>query len=272
MSSRTLRSRWNRFSLLPALAFALAAACGPAGATTLLNVQFGQSNIGISSPTVAYHGAAVAGNAGDQWNQVLMPFNIGGPFGYGASNLALTDITGAATGVTMSYHTPDAAIHWFSAFTGGPYDALMSSYLFADGRRNSGSTSDGPGVVTFSGLVPDNVYHLFVYSAADTVGRGTRFTSGDGMVSTVVRSSGQSNFVAGATYADMAITSTSFGQLSLIINRADDTGTVWLPEGDLNGLQLQGLIPSAVPEPGTGAMLLLGVVAVPLMARRRLRA
>jgi hypothetical protein len=238
----------------------------PARAGDLIDVQFGQNDYSAGLvPTTAYQGAAVVGAPGDRWNLVTAPYFSAGN---GADNIPLFEAGGAATGVSLSYYTPNSAIHWFTPFTGGAYDALMSSYLFADNGNNGGATT-GPAVVSFSGLLPNTGYQLLVYSVADTVGRGTRFTSGDGRVSTVVRSDGSSTFEQGANYGVMSIRSTPFGQISLIVTNAEGATPTMFPEGDLNGIQLVGPLTSPVPEPGAGALLAGGLGLLALAARRR---
>jgi len=245
-----------RFLALAMLAPALLCAVPAASAGDLIDVQFGTQGNFIT-PTARYSGAAVLGGAGDQWNLLALPTSGAGA--EGASDVALRDTAGAATGVTLSYHTTGSGAHFSSPFTGGPYDALLTSYLFADTGFSGVST--GPGILTFSGLAPNASYHLILYSVADTPGRGTRFTSGDGLLSEVVRPNGETSFVEGANYADWTIKATRFGQATVVMSRVEDTVKLGFPEANLNGMQLSGAI-AAVPEPASALLLLVGLLGL----------
>lgn len=238
-------------SLLPALVVG-------ARADGLIDVQFGTQGNFIT-PTAPYSGAAVLGSTGDQWNLIALPTS--GPGAHGGSDGALHDVAGAATGVTLSFHTTGSGGHFSSPFTGSPYDALLTSYLFADTDLSNGST--GPGILTFNGLAPNASYHLILYSVADTPGRGTRFTSGDGQLSEVVRQAGETSFVEGADYADWTLSASRFGQITVVMSRVEDTLKLGaFPEANLNGIQLQGVIASMVSEPASALSLLSGLFAL----------
>lgn len=244
--------------LTSALASLLLALAVGARADGLIDVQFGTQGNFIT-PTAPYSGGAVLGGAGDQWNLLALPTSGAGS--QGANDVALRNAAGAATSVTLSYHTTGSGAHFSSPFSGGPYDALLTSYLFADTEIAGAST--GPGILTFSGLAPNASYHLILYSVADTPGRGTRFTSGDGQLSEVVRQAGETSFVEGANYADWTLSASRFGQITLVMSRVEDTLKLGaFPEANLNGIQLQGVIANAVPEPAPALLLLSGLFAL----------
>lgn len=238
----------------------------------IINVQFNDDSInliydagaGSPSPLPVMTGAAVIGSAGDVWNQVTAANLTYAAPPLGAttvSPVALTDVNGAPTGVSLTLSAPNGtynanSVYWgnhspFTSPTVTPYSALMQTCLVA----NNGS---GPvGNVTLTGLAIGQAYNLYVYTAADQnvgLGRTGTFTVGansqnytwDGVTSTLVN---------GVTYLEFAGVTSVGG--TLVIDFGNATA-----ETDFNGLQLV-----AVPEPGT--LALLGVGLSLLFIRRR---
>ena len=125
-------------------------------------VHDGLINVGFGNKELARSGKAAVGTEGDAWN------SAGGDRG---EKLALTDVKGAKTSVTITFdadRTYDAKND--SPFLSGPWEHLMRSYLVATQARK----------VTFEGLAPGAAYSLYLYSASNPGGdgRATRFTIG----------------------------------------------------------------------------------------------
>ena len=228
-------------SVLAAAVLGLASLVPSPARADLIDVQFNTSG------TATYGGAAVLGAAGDVWNAFGQNTESGAS---GSGSLVRSD--GTASGVTLSYSTPNGffdASGGGALFDGTPYANLMTAYLFADNHGVS-----GPGTVSFAGLTPGDSYQLSLYSAANSAGRITDFTLSDGQMQSVTPS-GSATFAKGNTYADFTTTANSQGGLSITIT----TGNA--DEGDLNGIQLQDLGPTAVPEPSTAIVAAFGAVA-----------
>lgn len=190
----------------------------------LIDVNFTQNSSageGGPSPGPTMSGAAVLGAAADQWN------GISGSSGTG---IALVYANGSASSVTMSF-TAGGGYNVYdyggsSPFTGTPWNALMESYLYNNGV---------PQTITLSGLVPDSIYNLVVYNAANSTaaGRTTYFTvNGNVQSSTWAGTSG--TLVAGMDYSEFH-TALSDDSGNLVITYTGN-GTA---EGDINGFQLE---------------------------------
>jgi hypothetical protein len=235
-----------------------------------IDVQFNDDSInliydggaGSPSPLPVMTGAAVVGSAGDVWNQVTSANLTYASPPLGAttvSPVALNNVNGAPTGVSLTLSAPNGtynanSVYWgnYSPFTtaGSPYSALMQTCLVA----NNGS---GPGGnVTLTGLAVGQAYNLYVYTASDenaapgrtgtfSVGANSQNYTWDGVTSTLVN---------GVSYLEFAGVTSVGG--TLVIDFGNATA-----ETDFNGLQLV-----AVPEPGTLALLGMGL---PLFFIRR---
>src|ERR1700741_421019 len=82
---------------------------------TLIDVQFTQTG------APSYSGAAELGSAGDKWNTVTGQQTNNGSTG---SKISLKDITGASSGITLSYKTSEGfinAANYHPFFSNTPY-------------------------------------------------------------------------------------------------------------------------------------------------------
>ena len=176
----------------------------------LINVAFGNKDL-------VRTGKAVVGAEGDAWNA---------PDGARGEKLALSDVKGAKTGVTITFdadRTYDAQHD--SPFLNGPLENLMRSYLVAIEARK----------VTLEGLVPGARYSLVLYSASNPGGndRATKFTVGNQSKTTTFTKE-QKELAEGVHFARFTVTADQDGRLE--IGYVGDNGG--RPEGNLNGLQL----------------------------------
>ncbi|HTV40441.1 MAG TPA: hypothetical protein VMF08_07700 [Candidatus Sulfotelmatobacter sp.] len=204
--------------------------------TTLIDVNFNTNslyNTGggyIHGPAMS--GAAVLGEASDQWNGIEVSSGTGIPLIYanGSNSPVAMTFTSAGGYNVFSYNgtTP---------FAGTPYEALMENYLY-NGRLGTFA----PQTITLSGLTANSMYNLVLYNAADTAGAGrtTYFTVNSNTLSSTWN--GASNtLIAGIDYVEFP-SATSDGSGNLVITW-NGNGTV---EGDINGFQIQVTNPPTV--------------------------
>ncbi|WP_243359753.1 hypothetical protein [Fundidesulfovibrio terrae] len=240
----------------------------------LVNVQFGENNDGapFGGPTPQYTGpGVVSGTAGNSWNLITNNFVSGPSAGMSASNIPLTDASGAPTSVLLSYSTPDSFIdisNLSPIFGSAPQHDLLSSYLFADSMRNGNpSGHDGPGSVTLSGLIPGAMYQLILESVADNIGRATLFVV-DGM-SQIVASDGVPIQGLYSSYAEFLVAAGVTGDITFTMS-AVGTGGIGFPEANLNGIQLVRISSTApIPEPSAYLTAIVGLFLLGWVQRRR---
>jgi hypothetical protein len=169
-------------------------------------------------------GSAVFGTATSKWNTLSRSVS--------ATNFALNDDTGAASGVTITYSRSGSA----------------SSTGLTGTFANLGTSILQTASVTFNGLVSNGNYQLAIFnalSASYTVNGNTQTITGGG--------SNWSSLVQGTKYALFQTTANSSGQLSLSI-----ASGATINNRAFTALQLQSV--SAVPEPLTilGALTAAG--------------
>lgn len=211
-----------------ALAFMGAGACF-AG---LVDIAFYNSGYGGTQPT----GAAVLGQAGDQWNWIDAANCPTCP-----ANTSLIDTNGNAISAVLNF-TADGAVPSATVGT-SPDPNLMNNYLF--------NNTSGEVTVTLSGLLPNQAYNLVLYVASFDASGGERALAGTaGSVPFAATGDAQSSFVNGANVVELSVTSDGSGNLAIVEGDGLANST---DEVDLNGLQL-----ASVPEPGTIGMIVLG--------------
>jgi hypothetical protein len=239
---------------------------------TLIDVDFNGNSVGGSfggggpNPGPNYSGAAVLGQAGDQWNSIVdtqLTFAEPPAYNGSASGLTLTNVDGSASGVTMSltargtFDANEPVWGSTSPFTvaGSPFSNLMEDFLFA-------TQEFGPKTVTLSGLGANQTFDLVLYSAGNAAARQSSFTV-NGVTKTSTYDNVTTTLVDGVTYVRYA-TATSDGSGNLVITYFSN---VVAGEANLNGFQLQALTP--IPEPSTYAFAVAGGLA--LLVVRRVR-
>jgi uncharacterized repeat protein (TIGR01451 family) len=197
----------------------------PPPSPTLIDVNFNTNSAAISGdgPTFgpAMSGAAVLGEAGDQWNGIKASSGTG---------ISLIYANGSNSPVTMTF-TSGGGYNVYSydgttPFTGTPYVALMEDYLYNGGV---------PRTITLSGLAANSMCNLVLYNAADTAGAGrtTYFTVNSNTLSSTWDGA-SSTLIAGTDYVEFA-SALSDGSGNLAITWTGN-GTA---EGDINGFQIQ---------------------------------
>lgn len=190
----------------------------------LIDVNFTQNSSagqGGPNPGPTMSGAAVLGAAGDQWN---------GIDGGGGSGIALNYADGTASPVTMSFTAGGGYnVYDYSGatpFTGTAWNALMETYLYNGGV---------PQTISLSGLIPNSIYNLVVYNAANSsaAGRTTYFTV-NGNIQSSTWTGTNNSLVAGVDYLEFPA-ALSDGSGNLVITYTG-SGTA---EGDIDGFQIQ---------------------------------
>ncbi|TVQ63746.1 MAG: hypothetical protein EA379_03250 [Phycisphaerales bacterium] len=220
-------------------------ACTLTGAA---QAQFFNIDVGLAtqpSPSSAF--GAASGQTG-HWNFFAGNTPVGVP-------VALTDITGAATGVTLSRITnagsPSAL--WFNNTTNsGDFAALMN-----DGSQVGTIVQGGWHEYTFSGLA-NGTYQLWTYAARPQGGTSYAEVDVFGSTSPVQILNGGNNnntFTFGGTHAIHRVIVTD-GTFTLRVTAGQNIGLSTY----VNGFQL-------VPTPGAAAML----ACVALVGARRRR-
>lgn len=224
-----------------------------AASAELISVDFN-----LDSSNFPYSGPGVLGASGDVWN------NISGPFSNAPmTTISLSNSAGNLTGVTLSYDF-DGFFDSGSSSTSPVYSSnsveynLMRDYAYTD----SGNTAS----VSLDGLAPGANYRLILYSSANRANRTTAFTVAG--VTQNVSPVSASTLIEGVNYADFTTMADALGQISITFQ-----GIGTDQEGNLNGLQIQGVAPTPVPEPASlvlWGIASLGFLGYRLRPRRRI--
>jgi len=221
--------------------FAMAAAAQ----AVLIDMQF--SSVSTGNP--AQTDAAVVGTAGDIWNHS----------GNGAGTLALNNVAGASSGVSLTWSGGAGGVYNVSptnsGFNGTQWLPLMSNYLY------SGSSVTVS--LALTGLNSSLTYDLYLYTqpSIPADGRQVAFTATGLTITGPVTTAGAN------THLNYFLVDTNYVKFSGLAPTAggDLTITYTTPnEADLNGFQIQ-----SVPEPGTWALLALTGTFFMVTRRRR---
>jgi pimeloyl-ACP methyl ester carboxylesterase len=160
-------------------------------------------------------GAAVVGNPGDIWNDFATN---------SASGMPLSDVTGAATGVTLSFSADGAytANPAKTAFTGTPYANLMQGVLYSAGTTT----------ITLSGLNPNQNYTLYIYTQGDKNGLNRSISiSANGGPPQIATQTNADTFILDNNYVVETVAADGSGNINI-------KGVTLVDEGDINGFQL----------------------------------
>jgi hypothetical protein len=212
----------------------------------LVDVAFYNSGYGGTQPT----GAAVLGQAGDQWNWIdgMNCPSCPGP-------VSLTDTNGNATGVSLSFQADGAVVS--AATNTQPDPDLTNNYLF--------NNSSGSILLTLDGLIPSQNYLLVLYVASDDASGGNRSLTGTVAGATTVPFAAtgdpQPTFINGENVVALNVTSDASGSLAI----TESDGPLNSGEVDLNGLQIE------TPEPASLGLLSFGLALLAWRTRRATR-
>ncbi|TLU81956.1 MAG: PEP-CTERM sorting domain-containing protein [Chlorobium sp.] len=214
----------------------------------LINIKFGGGT---------YTGAAVAGTAGDTWNQFNDDLSV--------INQPVLLSTGTSAGSAQFSYTGGALVTGLAANCsfGATDKNLMRSYIY---------TSGSAGTMSFTGLQANKSYDLYVYTQSENTS-GNNY--GDGQIlnltvngsalnQTTPSDGGASTFLAGQNYLHGTFTADNSGNLNIsYLSPVGGTGAA--SRAVINGLQLKGSSPT--PEPAS--LVLLGIGG--LLASRKLK-
>lgn len=227
--SKAVKSSWPLCFLLAGILFLNAGMVR----AQLIDVNFNTNSLfsagGGTTFGPAMVGAAVLGEAGDQWNEINVSSGTGIPLIYAnGSNSPVTMTFTSAGGYNV--YSYDGS----TPFAGTPYVALMENYLY-NGRLNVFA----PQTITLSGLAANSTYNLVLYSAEDAAGAGriTYFTVNNNTLTNTWNGT-SSTLIAGTDYVEFASAlSDGSGNLAITWTGTNTAGTA-TGEGDINGFQI----------------------------------
>lgn len=211
---------------------------------TLWDAQFSYSYNYQATQT----GAAVIGNAGDQWNLCSSA---------GSGTQILFDSTGSSGSVNISWNAdgayPIPNSSGYYGFYGTADSSLMGGYILASGSDT----------ITVSGLADFSNYTIYLYTQGDytSSGRALSVTTDLGTYTSSPAVATASTFVEGQNYLVASAETDASGTLDLTY------APVAGGEADVNGLQISGASP--VPEPSSFALAGLGGFLAWLNLKRR---
>jgi hypothetical protein len=196
---------------------------------TLIDVDFITNSASSHDGGVIFgsvmSGAAVLGEAGNQWNAILVSSGTGIHLNYANGSNSPVTMTFASGGgyIVYSYSgtTPFAGLH---------YGALMENYLYNAGVLRT---------ITLSGLAANSLYNLVLYNAGDAAAAGrTTFFTVNSITQGSTWDAASDTLIAGTDYVEFpSAMSDELGNLAITWT---GNGTA---EGDINGLQIQPAAP-----------------------------
>jgi hypothetical protein len=202
-------------------------------------------NLVIPGSTPTPSGAAVIGQAGDTWNQVVSPSSVWESSAAGTYSPLVTT-TGAASGVSLTFGA-GAVAHGIS--NAEPLDIYKSAFAI---KPNTSAT------VSLSGLGAGTIVDLYLYSGGYTTAEGATFDFGTGAFTATNTVSQDTTYTLNDNYVKIA---------GLVADGSGNITGTWTAATSGNYSTFNGAQIAVVPEPS--AALLGGLGMLYLLRRRR---